>query len=249
VLRLNSAIRPIAISALITGLAGNLSLAKADPVVPYKSNWMQVKATDGSIYEIDKKSILHFSNGTSELVVYAAQDGPYDPRNVRRLWFDCQGNFQDHTAGASPTEHAQPGSMAAKLSDIACSRATDRNSTVGQIPDGSRTATPSASRYSARQTEAIRMTHIAGWADKHCAGITSAPTALGDDLIDVGIEFSDFDTPEFKQITRDADSELDEEPIQARCEKLWSMFGPGGAYGRQLVRLRRPSDPLIVQRQ
>jgi hypothetical protein len=39
------------------------------------------------------------------------------------------------------------------------------------------------------------MTYIAGWADKHCAEITSAPAALGDDLIDAGIEFSDFETP------------------------------------------------------
>lgn len=208
-----------------------------------------MKAIDGSIYEIDKRSIFHFSNGTSELIVYSAQDGPYDPRNVRRLWFDCQGKFQDHTAGTSPTEHARPGSIAAELSNIACSGKTILNSTIRQIPVGPRIGTGGpTSRYSPRQIEAIWNTHIAGWADKHCADIKSAPAALGDDLIDAGIEFSDFDTPEFKRINAKADSQLDKDPVETQCGKLWNMFGPQGAYGRQLVRLRRTSDPPSVQR-
>jgi hypothetical protein len=27
-----------------------------------------------------------------------------------------------------------------------------------------------------------------------------------------------------------------------RCGEMWRVFGPGGSYGRQLVRMRRPSD-------
>jgi hypothetical protein len=244
---LSSAARSVAILlAVIAGSAFDLSAAIADPILPYKSDWMEVKATDGSIYEIDRKSIFHFSNGTSEIIVFAVQSGPYDPRNVRRLWFDCHGHFQDRTAGASHTEYAQPGSIAAQFSSIACSSTDDQHSAVGQTPgnQGYRAALP-ASRYSTRQIDAIRMTHLAGWADKHCDDITSAPAALGDTLIDAGIEISDFDTPEFKRIREEADAQFEKEPIRARCEKLWSMFGPGNVHGRQLVRLRSPYDPLV----
>jgi hypothetical protein len=235
VLQLNSAFRPVAILAAIASSALDWSGAIADPTVPYKSDWMEVQATDGSVYKIDRKSVSHFSNGTSEIIVFAVHDGPYDPRNVRRLWFDCHGHFQDHTDGVSRTEYATPGSMAAHFSAIACSPANEGQSSTAAEP---------AARYSARQIEAIRTTHLAGWADKHCAGIVSAPAALGDTLIDAGIEISDFDTSEFKRIKEEADAQFAKEPVRTRCEKLWRMFGPAGVFGRQLVRLRPPSDPL-----
>jgi hypothetical protein len=249
VLQTSPAVRSVAIFAGLVGSLFNLNATSADQILPYKSDWMEVKATDGSIYKIDRKSIYHFSNASSEVIVFAVHDGPYDPRYVRRLWFDCQGHFQDHTAGASPTtEHMPPGSVAAQLSAIACSRTADRGSTGDRTPgmSGSAAALP-ASHYSARQVEAIRVTYLAGWADKHCADITSLPAGLGDTLIDAGIELSDFDTPEFKRIREEADAQSDKEPIQTRCNNLWRMFGPGGAYAHQLVRLRPPSD-LFVER-
>jgi hypothetical protein len=238
VLKPKLVIRSVAILATIAGTSVSLNEANAETVMPYKSDWMEVRAADGSIFKIDKKSISHLTNGTSELIVFAIHDGPYDPRNVRRLWFDCHGRFQDHTTGASATENVRPGSMASELSAIACSRTAD----VDTVREDHK---PPTSRYSARQIDAIRMTELAGWADKHCTEITSSPAALGDALIGAGIELSDFDTSEFKRIRAEADAQFEQEPIETRCRKLWSMFGPDRAY--PLVRLRSRYDPPVAR--
>jgi len=103
-----------------------------------------------------------------------------------------------------------------------------------------------ARTFSARQIEAIRMTTIAGLAGDYCLEIVGAAYELGGVLIDAGIETSDFGTPEYERIRRDAKAALDSEPNASRCGGLWNLFGPGGSYGRQLVRRRRPDDPPYV---
>jgi hypothetical protein len=100
--------------------------------------------------------------------------------------------------------------------------------------------------FSARQIEAIRMTTIAGLARDYCLEIVGVDYALGQELINAGIEVSDFGTPEYERIRRDAKDALDSEPNASRCGGLWNLFGPGGSYGRELVRRRRPNDPPYV---
>jgi hypothetical protein len=105
---------------------------------------------------------------------------------------------------------------------------------------------PAVRTFSARQIEAIRMTTIAGLAGDYCLEIVGADYALGQELINAGIEVSDFGTPEYERIRRDAKAALDSEPNASRCGGLWNLFGPGGSYGRELVRRRRPNDPPYV---
>lgn len=107
----------------IAVIALTSSYAHAEQMVPYKSNWQSIEASDGSVYKIDMKSISHMNNGTAELIVYMVKGDDYDPRNVKRLWFDCHGHYQDHTGGISATLYAPPRSMAGQLSNIACAAA------------------------------------------------------------------------------------------------------------------------------
>jgi hypothetical protein len=108
-----------AVIALASGPAG------AEPMLPYKSDWRNIEAADGSVYKIDQKSISHMNNGTAELIVYAVEGDDYNPTNVKRLWFDCRGHYQDHTGGISATLFAPPRSIAGQLSAIACAGARD----------------------------------------------------------------------------------------------------------------------------
>ena len=65
-------------------------------------------------------------------------------------------------------------------------------------------------------------------------------------LIDAGIETSDFETPEYQRIKRDARAEVAAINPAGRCGEVWRVFGPRGSFGRQLVRLRRPFDGPFV---
>jgi hypothetical protein len=94
-------------------------------MLPYKSDWRTIEAANGSVYKIDQKSISHMNNGTAELIVYAVEGDDYNPTNVKRLWFDCHGHYQDHTGGISATLYAPPRSIAGQLSAIACTMAKD----------------------------------------------------------------------------------------------------------------------------
>lgn len=109
----------IAVIALVVGPA------RAEQMLPYKSDWRTIEAADGSVYKIDQKSISRMNNGTAELIVYAVEGDDYNPTNVKRLWFDCHGHYQDHTGGISATLYAPPRSIAGQLSAIACAGARD----------------------------------------------------------------------------------------------------------------------------
>jgi hypothetical protein len=111
--------------ATVAVFALGFGAARAEQVLPYTSDWQTLEALDGSVYKIDQKSISHMSNGSAELIVYAVEGDAYNPTNVRRLWFDCQGHYQDHTGGISATLYAPPRSVAGQLSAIACASAKD----------------------------------------------------------------------------------------------------------------------------
>src|SRR5882672_2068261 len=111
-----------------TALFGTLMLVS--PALPQggnkQANWQSVEADNGAVYKIDMNSISHNNNGTADLVVYAVEGPGYNPANMRRLWFDCQGRYRDLSApGIGPTQYAPPRSIAGRLSEIACAGAKD----------------------------------------------------------------------------------------------------------------------------
>lgn len=95
--------------------------------------------------------------------------------------------------------------------------------------------------FSTRQVEAIRMTEFSALTGEYCQEIIENGGA-GRELIDAGIELSDFGSPD-ERIRRDARATLAAMYSAGRCGEIWRVLGPGGSYGRELVRLRRPSDP------
>ncbi len=91
-----------------------------------KPQWQKVEADNGAVYQVDLNSISHFNNGTAETVVYAVEGPGYNPENMRRLWFDCQGKYRDSTGpGIAPTSYAPPRSIIGRISQIACAGAKD----------------------------------------------------------------------------------------------------------------------------
>jgi hypothetical protein len=96
--------------------------------------------------------------------------------------------------------------------------------------------------YSTRQIEAIRMTTFSALAGEYCQEVIENGGA-GRELIDAGIQVSDFGSAEYERIRQDARAFLAGINPAARCGELWRVLGPGGSYGRQLVRSRLASDP------
>jgi hypothetical protein len=107
-----------------------------------KANWQSVEADNGALYKIDLNSISHLNNGTADAIVYAVDGAGYNPENMRRLWFDCHGHYQDLTGpGVGPTQYAPPRSIAGRLSEIACASAKGAPSQGTTRPQAN--ATPS----------------------------------------------------------------------------------------------------------
>jgi hypothetical protein len=91
-----------------------------------RANWQNVEADNGAIYKVDLNSISHYNNGTADVVVYAVEGSSYNPENMRRLWFDCQGRFRDETGRhIGPAQYAPPRSIAGRIGEIACVGAKD----------------------------------------------------------------------------------------------------------------------------
>ena len=91
-----------------------------------KGNWQRIEADNGAVFQLDMSSIHRFGNGTAEATVYSVQGDAFNPENLRRLWFDCHGHYQDTTGPRiSQTLYAAPHSMAGRISDIACVGAKD----------------------------------------------------------------------------------------------------------------------------
>lgn len=84
-----------------------------------KPNWRKVEADNGSIIQIDLNSIRPFANG-KEAIIYIDQ-GTQDIRNMRRVYFNCQGHMTDISGGGMPqAAYVPPRSIGGRLSDIAC---------------------------------------------------------------------------------------------------------------------------------
>lgn len=89
----------------------------------YKPNWQSIEADNGAVYKVDLNSISPYTNGTVDVLTYAVEGSDFIPENLRRLWFDCRGHFQDQTGGIGPTQFAPPRSIAGEIGAIACARA------------------------------------------------------------------------------------------------------------------------------
>jgi hypothetical protein len=127
-----------------------------------KANWKSVNADNGAVYKIDLNSISHYSNGTADVVVYAVEGSGYNPENMRRLWFDCQGHFRDSTGPSiGPVSYVPPKSLAAQISQIVC---------VGAAG----TQIENSNQPQAKDTPA---NYCAGFSEEACARITSAAEA------------------------------------------------------------------------
>ncbi|WIG52220.1 MAG: hypothetical protein OJF48_003138 [Afipia sp.] len=128
----------------------------------YKPQWQKVEADNGAVYQIDLNSISHFSNGTAESVVYAVEGPGYNPENMRRLWFDCQGKYRDSTGpGIGPTSYAPPRSIIGRISQIACAGAKETRFQDSSSPQPK----PTPAQY------------CVGFSPASCARITAAVEA------------------------------------------------------------------------
>jgi hypothetical protein len=95
---------------------------RADAFGDHKWNWKDILSETGVAIKIDLNSITHYSNGTTEAMVYLI-NGTRSPENLRGFWFDCQGHYRDQTGGVGPTLYAAPGSVSARLANVACTTA------------------------------------------------------------------------------------------------------------------------------
>lgn len=91
---------------------------------PKQADWRTIEAGTGARYRIDLNSIRSNGNGSAEIIAYIVEDGrQYRPENLRRLWFDCKGRFNDlTTAPMGESAYAPPGSVIGQISAIACAR-------------------------------------------------------------------------------------------------------------------------------
>ena len=204
----------------------------------------------------------------SAIACAGARDARLDepPQNAPRpepqwtdYWFfrRCMRSDQESRRGQNYAELLQPGfavvpTLLSNEQLRICYVMPPPRTAAASAPSPSQPAPPplpsqttQARTFSARQIEAIKMTTIAGVAGDYCLEIVGSANA-GKELIDVGIELSDFGSPEYERIRRDAKATLDNEPNASRCGTIWNVLGPGGSYGRELVRRRRPDDPPYV---
>lgn len=87
-----------------------------------KANWRSIEAADGAVVKIDMNSIFRPGAGVVDVVVYFVQGTGYDPRNMRRMIFYCDGRFRDVTDGIQPTEYAGPKSVAGQIASTVCTK-------------------------------------------------------------------------------------------------------------------------------
>jgi hypothetical protein len=92
----------------------------------YQKVWIRLEADNGEVTKVDTRSIDHVSTGAAEVVVYTyVPNTRFDPSRLRRLFFDCAGQFRDETEGFSRVMDAPPQSIAGRVAAIACAAPMD----------------------------------------------------------------------------------------------------------------------------
>lgn len=113
------------------------ALLTSSAAFPQAPNWRDVEAANGAIYKVNMNSISPDADGSTEVIVYAADGSTFNPDNLRRLWFTCKAHYRDLTVvGIGPLQYAPPRSIAGRIGEIACSAADEarRRQPVQQIP-------------------------------------------------------------------------------------------------------------------
>jgi hypothetical protein len=103
--------------------------ASADPS-PKKSskpNWVSVEAENGAVTKVDMNSIQR-GDGAAIIFTYADEGRPEDAYKLQGYMFDCQGHYELMGLQSSPSLYAPPRSVAARISELACS------APVGTVP-------------------------------------------------------------------------------------------------------------------
>lgn len=94
---------------------------------PSRSRWVSVEAENGAVTKVDMNSIQRGS-GAAIIFTYADEGNPEDAYKLQGYQFDCQGHYSLIGLGSSPRLYAPPRSVAARISELACS------APVGTVP-------------------------------------------------------------------------------------------------------------------
>jgi hypothetical protein len=87
---------------------------------PPKHNWVSVEANNGAVIKVDMNSIQR-GDGAAIVFTYADEGNPEDAYKLQGYQFDCQGHYSLIGIGSTPRLYAPPRSVAARISELACS--------------------------------------------------------------------------------------------------------------------------------
>ena len=84
--------------------------------------WKRIDAENGLVVKIDMNSIERLNTGSVYVVIYSyIPNTRFDPTRLKKLVFDCQGEFSDTQLGVSAgMQMAPPRSLMGDISSIAC---------------------------------------------------------------------------------------------------------------------------------
>ncbi len=87
----------------------------------YQKVWIRLEADNGEVTKADMKSVQHYNNGAVDVAVYTyVPNTPFNPGKMKRLHFDCQGQFTDDSDGISAVMDAPPRSIAGQIAAVVC---------------------------------------------------------------------------------------------------------------------------------
>lgn len=97
-----------------------LLLFSAPAGAQQRGRWVSVEAANGAVIKVDMNSI---QRGSGAIVfTYADEGNPdVDPYKLQGYQFDCQGHYSLMGPHSSPMLYAPPRSVAARISELACS--------------------------------------------------------------------------------------------------------------------------------
>lgn len=99
---------------------GHVMVSCADDI--FRPVWIKLISSVGEITKIDSN---FRTVGSGAVLVYAYSFVPntvFDAHKLRRLVFDCAGQYYDDTDGAGEPMDAPPGSIAGQIASLACAK-------------------------------------------------------------------------------------------------------------------------------
>jgi hypothetical protein len=86
----------------------------------HNPNDVSVEAANGAVIKVDMNSIQR-GDGGSLIWTYADEGNETDPYNLQGYFFDCRGHYSLMGLHSSDPIYAPPRSVAARISELACS--------------------------------------------------------------------------------------------------------------------------------